>query len=91
MLKARSTNNTFTSHEFIGEYMKQCVFDYIGKFMEHRTRTGNHAFQKVNADIAKSLAIHKEELFIRKFGKVKDTNVRHTETGNEEWAFTEKS
>lgn len=71
--------------------MKQYEFDYIGKLMERRTPAGNHAFRTVNADIGRFLADKQGELHISNCGKVKDTNVHHLETDNEEWCYIDTS
>lgn len=88
-LRQRTIGNSFTSHDFIGEYIKRYEYDYIGKLIEYRTPSDNRAFQTVNSEIARFLSENKDELHIRKLGKVKDTNVHHTETDNEEWIFTD--
>jgi len=81
-----SFNGTFTSHDFIGEYIKQNEHEYIEWLLRYWD-TQNDTFRIVNAQIGQYLSSCKNDLSVKKAGKVNDTNVHGQKTENQEWSF----
>ena len=77
----------FSSHEFIGKYIKEFEDKYIDMLVEYRNRQHEKVFKGVNAQIGKFLSDNQEVLGICSNGKVNDKNVHHLDTANEEWTI----
>lgn len=80
-------DGTFTSHGFIGEYIKQNEHEYVSELLCYWSKP-NNAFRTVNAQIALNLSKYKADLSIEKHGKAKDTNVHGKLTWNQKWNIT---
>lgn len=88
VLEQRSDfDGTFSSHSFIGEYIKQNEHEYVSELLRYWNNL-NDAFRIVNAQIALNLSKYKEDLHIEKLSKTKDINVHGMVSWNQMWEIT---
>ena len=85
ILRDRQGSNTFTSHDFIGGYIKNYEGIYICMLNKYKRKKTKKVFQTVNAQIARFLSLNHSELNISKTAKVKDMNVHNKVSPNQGW------
>jgi hypothetical protein len=90
ILRDRQEPNTFTSHEFIGRYIKEYESDYIDMLVEYKNNKTPEIFKELNSQIAKFLSNNQHKLSILENGEVKDLNVHHINTDCKEWLILKR-
>ncbi|WP_434502415.1 hypothetical protein [Prevotella sp.] len=80
---------TFSSHKFIGAYIKEFESDYINMLAEYEnkqtSKDTSKNIGKLHSKIGSFLKRNEKELGIISDGKVTDMNIHHSETPSEKW------
>lgn len=89
LLKEEEKLKTFTSHKFIGTYIKLYESEYLDLLVEEKNNPKNTEgiFKPVHRKIGKYLSINQKKLCISYIGDTTDMNIHHLETPSAEWRF----
>ena len=80
---------TFSSHKFIGTYIKLYEYDYIEMLVEYKNQETPKIFREIHRQMANFLRDNQKALGISLNGTVKDMNIHHLETECKNWNFTQ--
>lgn len=83
-LKAENLKK-FSSHKFIGSYIKMFEGHYIEMLVEYKNNNTQDIFKVLHSQIAIFLESNQDRLNISFSGNVEDMNVHHIKTANAEW------
>ena len=83
----RSLGDTFDSHDFIKEYIRQAESEYVEDLHSNRD-TANHFFRAYHSRIGTFLSWNASKLNIEKAGWVYSTNCKGETTRNMSWRKT---
>jgi len=80
---------TFTSHKFIGTYIKLYESEYLDLLVEEKNNPKNTEgiFKPVHRKIGKFLSDNQKGLCISHIGDVTDMDIHHLETPSAKWRF----
>lgn len=81
--------NEFDSHRFIKKFMERHEREYVEMLYKH-INTPNGIFRAVDAEIARFLSVHSEELGIKKKGRCPSGNPKMNDSDNQEWTKDSK-
>lgn len=77
----------FTSHKFIGTFIKLYESDYIEMLVEYKNKQTSKIFREIHRQMANFLRDNQMILGISLNGKAKDMNIHHLETKCKKWDF----
>ncbi|WP_018464128.1 hypothetical protein [Segatella paludivivens] len=75
----------FSSHEFIGRYIKMYEYNYIDMLVEYMNTHTLEIFKTVHTQIANFLSANQDKLGIYLNGEVIDMNIHYLETRCKKW------
>ena len=87
LLKEEEKLKAFTSHKFIGTFIKLYESNYIEMLVEYKNKQTPKIFKEIHRQIACFLRDNQKALGINQNGKVKDMNIHHLETECKNWEF----
>lgn len=75
----------FSSHEFIGRYIKMYEYNYIEMLEEYKNKQTYEIFKTLHYQIINFLRANQNKLGISLNGEVTDLNVHHSEMSCKKW------
>lgn len=80
---------TFTSHKFIGTYIKLYESEYLDLLVDEKNNPKNTEgiFKPVHRKIGQFLSNNQKKLCISYIRDIPDMNIHHLETPSAEWRF----